>query len=100
MIRTFDKEDAAVKKVMKQSAECTNQHKVHDFQNGDRVLVQSYNKGKLQTFYDPKPHHVVDIRGSMITAARPAHQITRNSSWFKKLPYTQQTDDEEDDSDY
>ena len=92
--------DTAAKEIMKQNAERKKEHKVHDFQNGDRVLVQSQNKGKLKTFYDPKPYHIVDIKGSMITAARPGHQITRNSSWFKKLPYKQQMEEEEDDCDY
>ena len=58
------------------------------------------NKGKLKTFYHPKPYHIVDIKGSMITAARPGHKITRNSSWFKKLSYKQQMEEEEDDCDY
>ena len=89
-------QDAAAKEVMKQNVE----HKVHDFKKGDRVLVQSQKKSKLKTFCDPKPYHIVDIKGSMITAARPGHQITRNSSWFKKLPYNQQIEEEEDDCDY
>ena len=85
---------------MKQNAERKKEHKVHDFQNEDRVLVQSQNKGKLKTFYGPKPYHILNIKGSMITAARPGHQITRSSPWFKKLTYSQPMEEEEDDCDY
>jgi len=86
--------------IKKQNAERKKEHKVHDFQNGDRVLVQLQNKGKLITFRDTKPYHIVDIKGSMITAARPGHQIKRKSLWFKKLPCNQQIEEEEDDCDY
>jgi len=40
----------------------------------------------------------------MITATRPNHQITRNSSYFKKIPedatYQEEADDQEYDLDY
>ena len=63
-------QDAAEKEIMKQNAERKKEHNVQGFQNGDRVLVQSRNKGKLKTFYDPNRYHIVDIKGSMITASR------------------------------
>ena len=77
---------------MKGDAEKREQHESHTFNIGDEshtfntVLVKSERKNKLSTFYDPNPYEITAIKGSMITAERADHQITRNCSWFKNIP--------------
>ena len=71
---------------MKGDAEKREQHESHTFNIGDTVLVKSERKNKLSTFYDPNPYEITAIKGSMITAERADHQITRNCSWFKNIP--------------
>ncbi len=34
---------------------------------------------------DPKPYRVVAVKGTMVTAKRQDHEITRNSSHFKLI---------------
>ncbi|KAL7388032.1 hypothetical protein ABVT39_005672 [Epinephelus coioides] len=36
--------------------------------------------------YNPDPYKIIAIKGSMVTAKRNDHVITRNSSHFKTLP--------------
>ena len=52
---------------------------------GDTVLVKNQTKGKLQPVYIPQPYTVIIRNGSMVTATREGHQITRNVSHFKKI---------------
>ena len=52
--QTLRQKDAAAKEIVKQNTESKKEHKLHDFQNGDKVVVQLQNKGKLKIFYDPK----------------------------------------------
>ena len=78
--------DQAAKERMKGDAEKRKQHESHTFNIGDTVLVKSERKNKLSTFYDPNPYEITAIKGSMITAERADHQITRNCSWFKNIP--------------
>jgi len=58
---------------------------------GDTVIVQKPRTNKLSSFYDPRPYTITAINGSMITAERENHTITRNSSHFKKIHYTNQS---------
>lgn len=53
---------------------------------GDKVLCRQKKDGKLCPVYNPRPYKIIAIKGSMITAKRNDHIITRNSSHFKKLP--------------
>ena len=92
--------DAAAKEIMKQSVERKKEHKVHDLQNKENILVQSLNISKPKTFYDPKQYHTVDIKGPMITASWPGHQIMKNSSRFATLTYNQPMEEEVDDCAY
>ena len=68
---------------MKRDAEKVKQHEHHTFNIGDTVIVKVERKNKLSTFYDPIPYTITAINGSMITAERTDHTITRNCSWFK-----------------
>ena len=52
---------------------------------GDTVIVKQYKRTKTTPFYDPLPYTVSQASGSMITATRPGHTITRIRSLFKKL---------------
>jgi len=58
---------------------------------GDTVIVQKPRTNKLSSFYDPRPYTITAINGSMITAERENHTITRNSSHFKKIHYRDQS---------
>ena len=53
------------------------------FRVGDRVLLRRDDKRKSDTRWDSSPYTVTAVNGSMVTAARPDRQATRNSSWFK-----------------
>ena len=55
---------------------------------GDAVLVLQDKKNKLSSPYSPHPYVILDICGSMVTAKRHGHKITRNSSFFKRVPET------------
>lgn len=52
---------------------------------GDKVLYQQPKRNKLTTPYNIKPYAVAKVNGSMVTATRDGHSITRNSSFFKKI---------------
>lgn len=53
---------------------------------GDTVLVKQTKRNKFSTRYDPRPYVVTKIRGTMVTASRPGHYITRNVSFYKRIP--------------
>ena len=56
-------------------------------------------RNKWSTRLDPKPYCVTRVKGTMITATRPGHYITRNSSFYKKVPQQelqQRSETEED----
>ena len=51
----------------------------------DAVLVKQQRKNKLTPPFCPTPYEVTARKGSMITAGRGDHRITRNSSHFKPV---------------
>ena len=69
---------------------------------GDFVLVRQRKLNKLTSNFDPVPYQIIRRRGSMITASRPNHLITRNIDHFKFLSkkqppqFAQQNDSEYD----
>ena len=78
--------DKLNKEKMKQYADRKNNAKPSPrLRLGDKVLVQKPRTNKLSSFYDPHPYIVTKIDGTMITATRENHKITRNSSHFKKV---------------
>ena len=53
---------------------------------------------KLLTNFSSTPHTVVAVKRSKVTAQNESHSITRNLSFFKKIPsYLQSESDEMDD---
>ncbi|XP_028413678.1 uncharacterized protein LOC114536535 [Dendronephthya gigantea] len=66
---------------------------------GDSVLVKRpFPMNKGASVYDPNPMTVVGAKGNMITAKNSDTTVTRNSSFFKKLPSDVSSDHQEDDS--
>jgi hypothetical protein len=61
---------------------------------GSRVLVQQGQPRKNVSILDPEPYTVVGINGSMVTAQRRGHNITRNSSFFKVVHWHDDSDDD------
>ena len=52
---------------------------------GSRVLLNNSLTRKPDTHWNPTPYVVTHINGTQVTAARPDHVCTRNSSFFKLL---------------
>ena len=71
---------------MKQYADKRQHTKETDIQLGDKVLVKNQLQGKLDTFYRPQPYLVIERKGTQVTAK--GRRITRNISFFKKVPVT------------
>ena len=73
------------------------------FSIGDYVLVQQRKTNKLSSRFDPKPYRITQVNGSMLSASRPGHNITRNKQHFKFLShsipenYKQGGDNDDDD---
>jgi len=78
--------DRREKEKMKQYADHRANAKQSDLKPGDTVLVRQPKENKLSTPYDPKPYQVQERKGSMVTARRDDKSITRNTSFFKKIP--------------
>ena len=70
---------------MKANADKFHHAKEHNILVGDTVLVRQKKKNKWSTRFDPEPYCVTRTKGTMITATRPGHYITRNLSFFKKI---------------
>ena len=56
------------------------------FKVGDQVLVRQRKRNKLTSWFDYRPYEIIAAKGTMITARRNDHHITRNCSHFK--PFT------------
>lgn len=78
--------DTRKKSAMKQHADRRSRAVDHRLTFGDRVLVRQQRNNKLTPHYDPRPYHVTAVKGTMITAQRHDHVITRNACHFKRLP--------------
>ena len=87
------------KEKMKANADKFHHAKEHNILVGDTVLVRQKKTNKWSTRFDPEPYCVTRTKGTMITATRPGHYITRNISFFKKISPQERnlnTDQEED----
>ena len=62
---------------------------------GDTVLVKQKKKNKLSTNFATTPYTVISINGSTIVAGNKDHRITRNSSFFRKIPSDIESEEEE-----
>ncbi|XP_020555459.2 uncharacterized protein K02A2.6-like [Oryzias latipes] len=77
--------DSAAKAKMKSYADVRRHATPHALAPGDVVLHKQTKYCKLTTPYNTRPYKVKDIKGSMITATRNGHSVTRNSSFFKRI---------------
>ena len=62
---------------------------------GSSVLIKLNRTDKTTPAWDPVPYTVTHVKGSLVTAQRPNHTMTRNSSFFKLFRHI---DDDDDDS--
>ena len=76
------KRDAEAKERMKSNADNNRHAKASTINIGDTVLVKQIKKNKFTTKFDSKPYVVTMKKGTMITAERIDHRITRNISYF------------------
>lgn len=94
------------KEKMKAYADKRRTHTQQELREGDVVLIRQKKTGKLVTLYNPKPYRVISVKGTMITAQRHGHIVTRNQSFFRSLKHhtevpltTPRGDESEDDDD-
>ena len=73
---------------LKQHADHQKKAKKRDFKVGDKVVVKSEKGNKFTTPYQPEPHVIQAKKASILTAASKDRVVTRNSSFFKKLPHS------------
>ena len=80
--------DQEAKARMKAHADLRRRTKPHSLNVGDHALVKQRPQNKASPRFKPVPYTIQDVKGSMITAKRATDQklVTRNSSFFKKLP--------------
>ncbi len=83
------KDQQVRKNKMKSNADRAKNAKKTKLCLGDTVLVRQKKKNKFSTRYDPSPYQVTSINGSMVTASRPGHSVTRNISFYKKIQLQQ-----------
>ena len=94
--------DQRAKHVMREYAD-NRRTKKSKLRVGDKVLVnKAPRKKKSDSHYVPHPYQIVQTKGSMVTAQRERHKITRNSSQFKAVkvegPIILLSEDEDEDA--
>ncbi len=67
---------------------------------GDTVMVKETERRKLTPKFKIIPYIVIRKDGTKITAENEHHTITRNSSFFKKIPNRKYEDIDDDDDEY
>ena len=60
--------------------------KASNIKIGDTVLVKQSKQNKFSTNFAVTPYTVTSIKGSKVVAENDNHRITRNISFFKKVP--------------
>jgi len=85
MHENLRRRDEEKKLKMKEYADNRRHTKYSNLAEGDTVLVRQPRHNKLTSRYDPRPYTVTEAKGSMLTARRGQHKITRNSSHFKPI---------------
>lgn len=79
------KRDKMAKDKMKALSDA-RRHATHSaIEPGDSVICRQQKHNKLTTPYNVKPLVVTKVKGTMVTAERNGHSVTRNCSFFKKL---------------
>ena len=79
--------DTERKRKIKDYADDKRHTKVSDLKVGDSVLVRQPRENKLTTPFNPEPLEITQKKGTMVTARNSRKSITRNSSFFKKVPF-------------
>ena len=95
---SIGRRDALGKSKMKKFADNKARAKPSNLSEGDKVIVKrdpSHKKSSAP--YDPETYIVTQRKGTMITAKREGKEITRNSSFFKKVDPSIPTNAEESD---
>eukprot|EP00112_Aurelia_sp_Birch-Aquarium-sp1_P003296 Seg1367.3 transcript_id=Seg1367.3/GoldUCD/mRNA.D3Y31 product="putative protein K02A2.6" protein_id=Seg1367.3/GoldUCD/D3Y31 len=93
--KKIDEEDQTAKQNWKLYADRRRVTKQTTFEIGSQVLVMQPKIKKLTPQFNPNQYKVTAIKGTMITAVRPNHSITRSFSHFKL--YTGPSDYSSDD---
>ena len=75
--------DAAAKTRLKAEYDRRMNVKEAQIRVGSLVLIKLARHRKNTSAWDIRPYRVTAVKGSMVTATRPDHTITRNSSQFK-----------------
>ena len=76
------KRDSDNKAKMKKAADSKSYVKQSTLKEGDVVLVKlAIRRRKTDPAYGEQPYRVKQIKGSMVTAQRGNHRVTRNSSF-------------------
>lgn len=85
MLKIAQKNDESYKHKMVAYADINNRAKVSTFKIGDTVMLKWMRSNKHQPLFDPHPYIITEVKGSMLTAKRENHVITRNSRFFKLI---------------
>ena len=80
----------------KQYADARRPARSSDINVGDLVLVKQEKHNKLSTNFSLHPHKAKEFKGSKIDVERNGHIITRNSSFFRKVPEALAKDEEDE----
>ena len=98
--KSVKENDARNKTRMKECADKRRNAKPCEITQGDKVLVKIAKRpNKLSPHYQPEPMTVSHRKGNMVTATRDGHSITRNVTFFKRLPKDIPHESAEDDDD-
>ncbi|KAL1467284.1 hypothetical protein MTO96_042287 [Rhipicephalus appendiculatus] len=93
-------EDLTAKLKSKVYADKRRHTKPHVLKQGESALCKQVRRNKLTPNFDPDPYVVTEVQGSKDTAVGRGKEITRNSSFFKKVQCGHkplESDDEEED---
>ncbi len=72
---------------MQEYADKCKHAKNTDLNVGDKVLIKQPKQNKMSTPFKPEPFEITDKERSIITAQNVEHNVIRNASFFKKLPF-------------
>lgn len=90
------KNDAVSKAKMKEYADEKRHTSPSSLTPGSHVLMKQRKINKLTPPYNPEPYTVVQKHGSMVTAERNGHFLTRNSSYFRPVKVTAVPEEDEE----
>ena len=83
------------KEIGKKYADKRRDTKSSNIKVGDTVLVKQKKQNKLSTNFATTPYTVTTVKGTKVVAENENYRITRNMSFFKKIPYDIKSDEEE-----